>query len=64
MTNPILIIVINILATGVLFVLTTDENEPFIAPISEVSMVLRWAVISAVIAFLQFMWMRGWRKNS
>ena len=63
MTKPLLLMGMNILATGVLFALTKDANEPFIAPITEVSMILRWGVIAAVIAFLQFMWIRGWQKG-
>ena len=57
-----LMVAINMIATGILFFLTVDDNEPFIAPISEVSMVLRWIVIAAVIAFLQSMWMLGKRR--
>ena len=57
-----LLVVINVIATGILFLLTVNDNEPFIAPMSEVSMVLRWIVIAAVIAFLQSMAMLGIRR--
>ena len=62
MTKPLLLIGMNILATGVLFALTKDANEPFIAPITEVSMILRWGVIAAMIALLQFIGLLGWRR--
>ena len=50
---------INVIATGILFLLTVNDNEPFIAPMSEVSMTLRWIVIAAVIAFFQSLFMLG-----
>ena len=59
----IMLVAINIIATGILFFLTVHDNEPLIAPMSEVSMVLRWIVIAAVIAFLQVMWDRGWKRG-
>ena len=57
-----LLVAINMIATSILFFLTVDDNEPLIAPISEVSMILRWIVIAAIIAFLQSMWMLGKRR--
>ena len=62
MNYKILMVAINTLATGILFAFTKGNAEPFIAPLSEVSMVLRWLVISAVIAFLQFMLIRGIKR--
>lgn len=59
--KAILMLAINVVATAILFFLTVNDSEPFIAPVSEVSMVLRWAVIAAVIGFLQLMWTRGWK---
>ena len=64
MTKLLLLIAINILATGVLFALTKHANEPFIAPMSEISMTLRWVVIAAVIASLQFLAILGWRSSA
>lgn len=59
----IVMVAINLIATGILFLLTVDEKEPLIAPMTEVSMALRWAVIATVVGFLQFMWIRGWRSG-
>ena len=55
---------INILATGILFWFTVHDDEPSIAHYTELSMVLRWAVIATVVAFLQFCWHRGWNSKS
>ena len=55
---------INVVITSILFWLTINDDEPFIAPISQISMVLRWAVIAAVIAFLQVCWVRGWKRGA
>ena len=54
-----LLVAINVIATGILFFLTVHDDEPFIAPMSEISMLLRWIVIAAVIAILQSLWMLG-----
>ena len=62
MNYKIIMVAINTLATGTLFALTKGDAEPFIAPLSEVSMALRWLIISAVIAFLQFMLTRGIKR--
>lgn len=59
----VLFIVINAIATGILFFLTVHDDEPFIAPMSEVSMILRWIVIAAVIAVLQSLFMLGWKHG-
>ena len=54
---------INILATAILFWFSVHDDEPFIAPVSEISMVLRWLVIATVVAFLQFCWHKGWNRK-
>ena len=60
--KALLMVAINVAATAILFFLTVHDDEPLIAPMFELSMVLRWMVIAAVVAFLQFMWDRG-RKS-
>ncbi len=44
---------INTAATLILMYLTIPDDVPFIAPMSEQSFVLRYAVIAVVVAFLQ-----------
>ena len=60
--NLLLHIGINVLATAILFWFTVHDDEPLTAPLSEISMILRWAVIATIVAFLQFCWARGWKR--
>ena len=60
----ILLVGMNCIATGILFLLTFNTTDPIIAPISQPSMLLRWLVIATVIGFLQFCLIQGWRRKS
>ena len=57
------LLLINIVATGVLFFATVDRGEPFVGPLSEVSMLLRWVVIAVVVAFLEVLALMGWKRG-
>ena len=60
---PWMHIAINIIITTILCLFTKGEHEPFIAPLSEVSIVLRFVVTAAIIAFLQVCWTKGWKRG-
>ena len=55
---------VNVAVTAVLFYFTMDPGEPFIAPLSQTSVLLRLAVISAVIGFLEILALMGWRRGA
>ena len=55
---------INVVATAVLFFLTVNDDDPFIAPISQLPMVMRWAIIAITMVFIQFCWVRGCKRGA
>ena len=57
-------IAFNVIATAAVFLLTINDDEPFIGPISQMSMVIRWATIAIATGFIQFCWIRGWLNQA
>ena len=60
---PWIQIAINVIISTILCLITKGEGEPIIAPITQVSILLRLTVIAAIIAFIQFCCVKGWKRG-